>query len=216
MINYSRDCGLSFCQECLVGGQEALGVRCSKGGSDWLWRGSSAPWGKTDCPGVVQPPPLGIFEVWLGKSLSNQLWPCSWLCSGWVPSFQNYPTSFKVDRLLGEWGRETKDFVASLSRRKVERKVGFFVPVNTSEGLVDKYQRYKIIPKQGQDQRTVSWLEVHWEGKLETEFLRGMKLWKESPGGTPRGKKICNSWRWTVQGYGRNLTEVIDVLGICC
>lgn len=34
---------------------------------------------------------------------------------------------------------------------------------------MDKYQRCKIIPKQGQDQRTASWLEVHWEGKLETE-----------------------------------------------
>lgn len=40
---------------------------------------------------------------------------------------------------------------------------------------MDKYQSYKIISKQGQDQRTASWLEVHWEGKLETKFLGGMK-----------------------------------------
>lgn len=36
MLNYSVHWGLSFCQECLVGGQEALGVSWSKGGSDWV------------------------------------------------------------------------------------------------------------------------------------------------------------------------------------
>lgn len=53
--------------------------------------------------------------------------------------------------------------------------------------------RYYLLTSQ--DQRTESWLEVELGGETRNgKLLKGMKLWKESPGGTLRGKKMSYSW----------------------